>query len=674
MGLHSVVPREKSPVVMRATLLIAACCLGVSLCTPQTPSIDSLRAVLDSSQQEVVGRASTLYKLSCALWDHDLDSAFAVAEDLLAFSERSNYATGRGHAYSSMGVVRWYQGKYPDAQHYNELALKAHLSVDPQRATDVAGSYHNLGLVHDDQGNYPEALKYYLGAMKVYEAAGFSNGVAQERSAIAVIHFNQRDMLASLAENQRALVIREATRDEWGLTETYSNLGITYVAMGHYDSALVWYDKAFALRTSIADQHGLAVSFNNYGDLYTLQGRYAEAYESFEKALVINERLGYKKSMADVRLNMGKLFEKQGDTRRALHQMELALRLAQEVGATDYEHKALGELSTTWAQLGDHKKAYAYRLRYEALSDTIFNDEKTRSLVRQQMNYEFAQRQLADSLLAVEAKHLAERDHASALSAERNKRNLFAVGGISFLVASLALWSRLRYVRRARDTIMRTQQQLVESEKRREASEVRTRIARDVHDEIGSELTKITLLIAQTKREQSRSDAAPLPHLDGIAAMSRQVSASLNDIVWAVDPRHDSVQALVVHAQHYTDRMVEHSSVSIEQHFQHTGADRPLDPATKRDIFLLYKEALNNALKYAKAERISVSLTTDERSFALSVADNGVGFDAEAMGRKGNGLRNMQARCAALGATLTITAAPGQGCSMNAKGPITRDD
>ncbi len=654
----------------RAVVMLFLCCCTRAVSLAQTDVIDSLRKAVASGSQEIKNKASTLYKLSREFWDHDLDSAFAVSDRLLAFSQRSSYSTGVGHAYSSMGVVRWYQGNYPDAQHYNELALKAHLAVDPQRPTDVAGSYHNLGLVHDDQGNYPEALTYYLEAMKVYAAAGFSDGVAQERSAIAVIHFNQKDLPAALAENQKALVIREANHDEWGLTETYSNLGITYVAMGQYDSALVWYAKALALRTRIDDQQGLAVSFNNYGDLFTLQGRYADALESFEKALVINERLGYKKSMADVRLNMGKLFDKQGYPRRALQQKELALRLAEEVGATDYEHMALEELSTTWAQLGDHEKAYAYRLRYEAQSDTIFNEEKTRSLVRQQMNYGFAQRQLADSLAAVEARHLAERDHAIELSAERNRRNLFALGGVSILVVSLGLWSRLRYVRRTRDTILRTQQQLVASEKQREAEQVRTRIARDVHDEIGSELTKITLLIAQTKRDQARTSAAPLPHLDGIAALSRQVSASLNDIVWAVDPRHDSVQALVVHAQHYTERMLENSTARIEQHFVHVGTDRPLDPATKRNIFLLLKEALNNALKYAKAERISVSLTTDERGFALCVADNGVGFDAEAFGRKGNGLRNMEARCAALGATLKITAAPGQGCTVKAEGPI----
>lgn len=653
-----------------SVLVVGALCCVPSIVHAQTDAIDSLRRAVVSGPQELKVKASTLYKLSREYWDHDLDSAFAIADELLAFSRASKYSTGMGHAYSSMGVVRWYQGNYPDAQHYNELALKAHLSADPPRSTDIAGSYHNLGLVHDDQGNYPEALKYYLEAMKVYAAAGFSDGVAQEHSAIAVIHYNQKDFVASLAEHGRALVIREANKDEWGLTETYSNMGITHAEIGKYDSALVWYDKALALRKRIDDQQGLAVSYNNFGDLYTVQGRYAEALESFEQALAINERLGYKKSMADVRLNMGKLFDKQGDPRRALHQKELALHLAEEVGATDYEHMALGELSTTLAQLGDHAKAYAYRLRFEALSDTIFNAEKTRSLVRQQMNYSFAQRQLADSLAAVRSMHLAELVHEIELSAERNRRNLFALGGLSVLVFAIALWSRLRYVRRTRDTILRTQQQLVASEKQREAEQVRMRIARDVHDEIGSELTKITLLIAETKRAQSKTTTASVGHLDEIAAQSRQVGASLNDIVWAVDPRHDSVQSLVQHAQHYAERMLDRSSAKVEQSFMHTGPDRPLDPATKRNIFLLFKEAVNNAVKYAKADRIIVALETGPDSFVLRVQDNGIGFDPVVKGQEGNGLRNMQARCTALGATLRITSSSGTGCEVYVRGPL----
>ena len=172
MSIHSIMSCPGRPFAPRCAAIVFLCFSHWSVSQAQTDAIDSLRTAVVSGSQETKVKASTLYKLSREFWDHDLDSAFAVAEELLAFSQRSNYATGIGHAYSSMGVVRWYQGNYPDAQHYNELALKAHLSVDPQRSTDVAGAYHNLGLVHDDEGNYPEALKYYLEAMKVRLKSG----------------------------------------------------------------------------------------------------------------------------------------------------------------------------------------------------------------------------------------------------------------------------------------------------------------------------------------------------------------------------------------------------------------------------------------------------------------------------------------------------------------------
>jgi len=641
-----------------------------SIVQGQTHSIDSLEQRLAAYPRRDSLYASTLYRLCREYWDRDLDTAFLFAGQLLDLSERISYRTGTANAYSSMGVVRWYQGNYPEALRFNELAREAYLNAVPRNMLQVAGANHNLGLVHDDEGNYPEALRYYLAAMRIYDTEGNRDGAAQEHNAIAVIHLNQKDLSAALAENRKALAIRLHLKDDWGLTETYSNLGLTHAEMGNADSALFWYDKALELREAIDDQQGLAISYNNYSDVYMSEGRYAEAMESLNKALAINEQLGYRKSMASVQLNMGHVHMRQGDLRKALEHQKESLKLAEEVGATDYIHAALKELSAICARLGEFDKAYAYRLRYEALNDTIFNTERTRSLVRQEMNYGFAKKQLADSLTVVQAKDLAERDHQLELSAERNRRNLFALGAVSVLVLSLSLWSRLRYVRRTRDTILRTQQQLVASEKQREAEQVRMRIARDVHDEIGSELTKITLLIAETKRAQSKTTTASVGHLDEIAAQSRQVGASLNDIVWAVDPRHDSVQSLVQHAQHYAERMLDRSSAKVEQSFMHTGPDRPLDPATKRNIFLLFKEAVNNAVKYAKADRIIVALETGPDSFVLRVQDNGIGFDPVVKGQEGNGLRNMQARCTALGATLRITSSSGTGCAVEVRGPL----
>ena len=659
------------PRVCCSALLMAAVSCASSIVRAQTHSIDSLEQKLAAYPRQDSLYASTLYRLCREYWDRDLDTAFHYADQLLALSERIGYRAGKANAYSSMGVVRWYQGNYPEARRFNELALEAYLDAVPRNMLQVAGANHNLGLVHDDEGNYPEALRYYLVAMRIYDKEESRDGAAQEHSAIAVIHLNQKNLPAALAENRKALAIRTELKDDWGLTETYSNLGLTYADMGKSDSALFWYDKALELREAIDDQQGLAISYNNYSDVYMSEGRYAEALESLNKALAIDERLGYRKSMASVHLNMGHVLVQQGELRRALEHQKQSLKLAEEVGATDYAHAALKELSTTSARLGQYDQAYGYRIRYEALNDTIFNAERTRSLVRQEMNYDFAKKQLADSLAALEAVHLAQRDHALELATERNRRNLFALGGVSVLVVSLGLWSRLRYVRRTRDMILRTQQQLVASEKQREAEQVRTRIARDVHDEIGSELTKIGMLVAEAKRGRSVPDTTQGEHLNDIAAISRQVNTALSDIVWAVDPRHDSVESLVAHAQNTAERMLAHSPVRAELHFAHEGPDQALDPATKRNIFLLMKEALNNALKYAKADHIRVALETSTTGFKLLVKDDGIGFDQEKAATTGNGLHNMKARSEALGAALHVVSADGEGCTIEVQGAFT---
>ena len=296
-----------------------------------------------------------------------------------------------------MGVVRWYEGNYPDAEHYHELALRAWEAR--QRKGDMAASHHNLGLVYDDQGKFTEAMEQYLQAMRLYEELRDEEGVAQEHAMVAVIHFNQKNYQEALAENELARTIRERIGDEWGLSETYSNMGVCYAEMEDYAKAMKYYDMAARLRTGMEDLHGLAISYNNYADIYRKQGRYADALASLDTAYAINERLGYKKSMADVLLSKAKVYAAQGELHKALNAQLRSLKMSEELGATDHVQIILDHLSKTSASLGDHESAYRYRLRYEALTDSLFNQQKTRSLVQQQMRYEFGKQAFADSLL-----------------------------------------------------------------------------------------------------------------------------------------------------------------------------------------------------------------------------------------------------------------------------------
>lgn len=103
--------------------------------------------------------------------------------------------------------------------------------------------------------------------------------------------------------------------------------------------------------------------------------------------------------------------------------------------------------------------------------------------------------------------------------------------------------------------------------------------------------------------------------MDRISALSKQVGATFGDIVWAVNPQHDTVQGLIDQTRKYAGRMLVDSGITADLTFAHVGPDRMLDPATKRDIFLVLKEALNNVLKHAKATHVIVSLKTVEDQF-----------------------------------------------------------
>jgi len=144
-----------------------------------------------------------------------------------------------------------------------------------------------------------------------------------------------------------------------------------------------------------------------------------------------------------------------------------------------------------------------------------------------------------------------------------------------------------------------------------------------------------------------------------IERIAGEANRSLGDIVWSIDPHHDSLAGLTERVRAHAERMLKWSKVEHTIDCVHEGPDRPLDPATKRDIYLIFREALNNAIKYAKAGRIQTLFHTSATSLVFEVGDNGVGLPANQV--NGHGLANMRLRAARCGADLLVESREGQG-------------
>jgi signal transduction histidine kinase/ligand-binding sensor domain-containing protein len=196
---------------------------------------------------------------------------------------------------------------------------------------------------------------------------------------------------------------------------------------------------------------------------------------------------------------------------------------------------------------------------------------------------------------------------------------------------------------------------------------VRERIARDLHDEIGSTLSSVSLYssVAQKKVADKAPEANEL--LGRISESTTQVLESINDIVWAVNADNDDMDHLVKRMHDYAVRMAETRECALR--FDHDPALRSvqLDMSARKNLYLIFKEAVNNAVKYSGSRELRVSLKRERSELVMRIGDDGKGFDQLAepsTGGGGNGLPNMRKRAAELGATFGITSAAGKGTTV----------
>jgi signal transduction histidine kinase len=194
----------------------------------------------------------------------------------------------------------------------------------------------------------------------------------------------------------------------------------------------------------------------------------------------------------------------------------------------------------------------------------------------------------------------------------------------------------------------------------------RNRLARDLHDDIGSTLSSINILsnlLCRPMPEEIR-----IVHLNHIRNYVQEVMNAMNDIIWSVNPLNDSIECLAQKMREWGAELSESAGWSF--HFDSSCShSTSLEPKARHHLLLLYKEALNNAAKYASATLVKVSLRVTGGEICLQIDDNGIGFDVAAS-RKGNGLKNMQARALDLGGSLNILSEPGRGTQIRLSFPL----
>lgn len=231
------------------------------------------------------------------------------------------------------------------------------------------------------------------------------------------------------------------------------------------------------------------------------------------------------------------------------------------------------------------------------------------------------------------------------------------------------VYAYIRYQIRQREQQYETQRK-IEIARQEEREQIRRRTAADFHDELGHRMTKISLFVELAKRTSPIQQTLQT-YLSQVSDQTQILSEGIRDFTWMLDPDKDSLFDLVLRLKDFGEELFDHTQVVFRtQGFLQTWDAIPLPLQMRRHLVLIFKEAMNNALKYAEASEVWLEVNVAENELHLSCIDNGRGIQDVKSKGSGYGLKNMKSRATQMGGNLDIISIPDQGTSIRLSVPL----
>jgi tetratricopeptide (TPR) repeat protein len=290
------------------------------------------------------------------------------------------------------------QGQQYDAanKNYSNALTLASVIKDKELQLDIL---LDLGRVQRRLGNYDKALGYDLKSLSIIDSINNPNKLALIYNLIGIDHYRYRNFDEAILFFNRSLHIRELNKDSVGIADCYNNLGMVYDDQGENENALNSYQKSLAVYEKIQELDGIASSYNNIAGIYYQQNDLQKVMDYILKSLEIRKKEGDHRKLSFTLLNIASLYDAMGDTDQSIQYNSEGLQLAKMIGAKSQKRIAYQGLSKAYQKKNDFKQAYQYHLLYAQVNDSIFEENKTRTITEMQVKYESEKKEFENQIL-----------------------------------------------------------------------------------------------------------------------------------------------------------------------------------------------------------------------------------------------------------------------------------
>lgn len=520
------------------------------------------------------------------------------------------------------------------------------LSLVKPESENKAGLLLNIGNICFDLGDYKNSADYFLQSLKLFEKIGNKRGESYCRQSLGntFLQLKQYDLSKKYFEG--ALKLKKEQNDTRGMISSTMGLGDVNKELGQLKTSEQFYQQSLKLAREVKIPAEEGRALHQMGLLFKRMGELTKAREYMEQGLKITRQIGDSLTSAKIKSEIIGIDLTEQQEKQTEQTLLTNLNTIIALGDKNTEALEYGRLSDYYALHGQFDKAYQYQKKYEALIDSVKGGALVLQLKELEEKYNNEKKEREITILKKD-----QELQALALSKQKAFSVSVGIALISVVIISFLLINRYRVMNRTK--------RLLEIEK------VRNQISRDLHDDMGSALSSINILSQVALTEQNGNTQN---YLKRIGDQSARMMEDMGDMVWSINPRNDSIQQVITRMREFATEILE--SKNISYYFDEIIRDNLILTAEQRkNLFLIFKEAINNVAKYSGATRVEILLNQQSNSLLLKIKDNGRGFDEQKV-KAGNGLRNQRERATEINAKLTVKSTEDQSTEVLLELPI----
>ncbi len=601
--------------------------------------IDSLKQALkkgDDNQQ-----FKTLTLLTDEYSNNNLDQAMFYAKKSLAQARRIKNDTFVALSYNSIANIFQYKTIVDSALFYHKKALK--IRQNTKDYSGIADTYNNIGIIFDTKGQFPTALNNYFKALHYYELKKDFEKQAMTNTNIGIVYKAQKEYAKALKYYQIAYNLYVKINNTVGTTIASGNLGSILINFKKYRASLKYSEIAKRGYEKLGFHRFLGYPISNIAFVCDSLHQFKLANKNYATAIQCHKKFENSFEVAESSNAYANCLIKQGKYQESITQSNIALDFAKKSGANLLIVQAYKNLSKANAGLGKYNQAYLFSNLYTIGKDSLFADEKTKTVFELETKYQTEKKE----------KLLLQKE------AEAKQKNGIIIG-VSLLSFLLALIGLLIYRQQKQKILQQTQEYKLKKaiaaiENQNKLQEQRLNISRDLHDNIGAQLTFIISSVDNIKYAFDITNKKLDNKLTNISSFAKETIVELRDTIWAMNSNEITFEDLEIRINNYIEKAkLSQENIRFSFAIDEQLKTQKLNSVQGMNSYRTIQEAVNNALKYANATVITINAKQAENQIKITIQDNGVGFDIITT-EKGNGLQNMQKRIEEIGGEYSLS-------------------